>query len=55
MPPLQICFNKLIITLTNDLYRIYLSGTGETIPGQAWTGPEGSSKVRLSDVKTVGT
>jgi len=55
MPPLQICFNKLFITLTNDLYSIYFSGRGEAIPVQAWTGPEVSSKLRLSNVKTVGT
>jgi hypothetical protein len=28
---------------------------GKAIPIQAWTGPEGSSRLRLSDFKTVGT
>jgi hypothetical protein len=28
---------------------------GKAIPLNAWTGPEGSRKVRLPDFKTVGT
>jgi len=28
---------------------------GEAIPLQAWTGPEGSRKVRFPDFKTIGT
>jgi hypothetical protein len=28
---------------------------GKVIPLQAWTGPEGFRKLRLSDFKTVGT
>jgi hypothetical protein len=28
---------------------------GKTIPLQAWTGPEGSRKLRLPDFKTIGT
>jgi len=28
---------------------------GRTIPLQAWTGPEGSKRLRLPDLKTVGT
>jgi hypothetical protein len=27
----------------------------KSIPLQAWTGPEGSRKQRLSDLKTIGT
>ena len=27
----------------------------EAVPLQAWTGPEGSKKLRLPDFKTVGT
>jgi hypothetical protein len=30
-------------------------GKGKAIPLQAWTGPEGSSRLRLPDFKTVGT
>jgi hypothetical protein len=28
---------------------------GKAIPLQAWTGPEGSRRLRLSDFKTIGT
>jgi hypothetical protein len=28
---------------------------GKAIPLQAWTGPEGSSSLRLPDFKTIGT
>jgi hypothetical protein len=28
---------------------------GKAIPLQAWTGPEGSRRLRLADFKTVGT
>jgi len=42
------------ITLTRQLY--YISGgKGKVIPVQAWTGPEGSRRLRLPDLKTVGT
>jgi len=29
--------------------------TGKAIPLQAWTGPEGSKRLRLPDFKTIGT
>ena len=28
---------------------------GKAIPLQAWTGPEGSKKLKLPDFKTIGT
>jgi len=28
---------------------------GKAIPLQAWTGPEGSRRLRLRDFKTIGT
>ena len=28
---------------------------GKVIPLQVWTGPDGSSRLRLSDFKTIGT
>jgi hypothetical protein len=28
---------------------------GKTIPLEAWTGPEGSRRLRLPDFKTIGT
>jgi len=30
-------------------------GKGNAIPLQAWTGPEGSRRLRLPDFKTIGT
>ena len=30
-------------------------GKGKAIPLQPWTGPEGSSRLRLPDFKTIGT
>jgi hypothetical protein len=32
-----------------------LRGKGKAISLQAWTGPEGSRKLRLPDFKTIGT
>jgi hypothetical protein len=34
---------------------IYLDSKGKAISLQAWTGPEGSRRLRLPDFKTVGT
>ena len=28
---------------------------GKSVPAQAWTGPEGSRRMRLPDLKTIGT
>jgi len=39
---------------TNHL-RPTLKGKGKAIPLQAWTGPEDSRRLRLTDFKTVGT
>jgi hypothetical protein len=30
-------------------------GRGEAFPAQAWTGPEGSRRLRLPDFKAIGT
>ena len=30
-------------------------GKGKAIPLQAWTGPEGSRRLKLPDFKTIGT
>jgi hypothetical protein len=32
-----------------------VKGKGKATPLKAWTGPEGSRKLRLPDLKTVGT
>jgi hypothetical protein len=31
------------------------NGKGKAIPLQAWTGPEGSRRLKLPDFKTIGT
>jgi hypothetical protein len=31
------------------------SGEGKTIPLEAWTGPEGSRRLRLPDLRIIGT
>jgi len=36
-----------------NIYSIVL-GKGKAIPLQAWTGPEGSKRLRLPDFKTIG-
>ena len=35
--------------------QLAVKGNGKAIPLQAWTGPEGSRRLRLPDFKTVGT
>jgi hypothetical protein len=37
------------------LFTTYGKGKGNAIPLQAWTGPEGSKRLRLPDFKTIGT
>jgi len=34
---------------------IHYVAKGKAIPLQAWTGPEGSRRLRLPDFKTIGT
>ena len=34
---------------------IRCKGKDKAIPLQAWTGPEGSRRLRLPDLKTIGT
>jgi len=41
------------ITISINLTVLY--GIGNAVPLQAWTGPEGSSRLMLPDFKTVGT
>jgi hypothetical protein len=36
-------------------YTCEVKGKGKAIPLQAWTGPEGSRRLRLPDFKAVGT
>ena len=34
---------------------VNIKGKGKAIPLQAWTGPEGSRRLRFPDFKTIGT
>jgi hypothetical protein len=43
------CFEK------NKQRLCSMSKKGKAIPLQAWTGPEGSRRLRLPDFKTIGT
>ena len=43
--------NNAVSTKLNDVYK----GKGKAIPLQAWTGPEGSRRLRHPDFKTIGT
>jgi len=42
---------------TQSLYclRYFGLGKGKATPLQAWTGPEGSRRLRFPDFKTIGT
>jgi hypothetical protein len=44
----------LVYGVPYDLQKLY-SKKGKAIPLQAWTGPEGSRRLRLPDFKTIGT
>jgi len=39
----------------NWLLNSEYAGVKKAIPLQAWTGPEGSRRLRLPDFKTIGT
>ena len=43
------------ITQVLSIYVCFVSVKGKAIPLQAWTGPEGSRRLRLPDFKTIGT
>jgi len=43
------------VALMNATGQCILKGKGKVIPLQAWTGPEGSRRLRLPDFKTIGT
>jgi len=34
---------------------VNVKGKGKAIPLQAWTGPEGSRRLKLPEFKTIGT
>jgi len=47
--------NSNLIGLDRNTYFYTHKGKGKAIPLWAWTGPEGSRKLRLPDFKTIGT
>jgi len=53
------CLNQLRYRVprecVNEPYEGKGKGKGKAIPLQAWTGPEGSRRLRLPDFKTIGT
>jgi len=52
----SITFAFKIITVAVELKSYSnIKGKGKAIPLQAWTGPEGSRRLRLPDFKTIGT
>jgi hypothetical protein len=48
-------FGLLILFRKESLILIAVLLKGKTIPLQAWTGPESSRRLRLPDLKTIGT
>jgi hypothetical protein len=48
-------FLQLSNELVDSLQLFTTAGKGKAIPLQAWTGPEGSRRMRLPDFKTFGT
>jgi len=41
--------------LSLEIHNFYSPPNIKAIPLQSWTGPEGSRRLRLPDLKTVGT
>jgi len=52
---LQFQHEAFFTSFTNFIPEVISIGKGKAIPLQAWTGPEGSRRLRLPDVQTVGT
>jgi hypothetical protein len=44
-----------VLRIFSKLGTIFKIDKGKEIPSQAWTGPEGCRRLRLSDFKTIGT
>jgi hypothetical protein len=49
------CYYVTVYQVPWDLYVMLLKNKGKAIPLQAWTGPEGSRRLRLPDLKTIST
>ena len=55
---LYVVITRMINELSPEIFQKKNCGVkvkGKAIPLQAWTGPEGSSRLRLPDSKTIGT
>jgi hypothetical protein len=48
-------FQESMETLTFKMLILLNLGKGPAIPVQAWTGPDGSRRLRLSDFLIIGT
>jgi len=46
---------RVRITSAEIIFFVYFKVKGKAIPLQAWTGPEGSRRLRLPDFKTIDT
>jgi hypothetical protein len=55
----EMCYNRWIHRNITEDYEPFcgckILGKGKAIPLQAWTGPEGSRRLRLPDFKTIST
>jgi len=51
----KFCTSQLHFLLQKLMVTVKVKGKGKTIPIQAWTGPEGTKRLRLPDFKTVIT
>jgi hypothetical protein len=52
---MYICLPIKHVVFVRQQLKIYFIHKGKAIPLQAWTGPEGSRRLRLPDFKTIGT
>ena len=51
----QHCWFIPVLTNCTCRYAIIVLVKGKAIPLQAWTGPDGSRRMRFPDFKTIGT
>jgi hypothetical protein len=45
----------LVVAVTEVILIVVVVVIDKEIPLQAWTGPEGSRRLRLPDIRTIGT
>ena len=51
----ELGFNPSPLAQSENSHIKYSKGKGKAIPLQAWTGPDGSRRLRFPDFKTIGT